>query len=1185
MSEEQFLIIGIAFSYLFWSMTGSSENEIFRLDLADISNGVKHEIIPFGILKSSSLGPFTIDYVHFKLIVPLLNESRIISIDLAGKNMIDVRNNKNTESIQLEQITSIAMANQLLYWTDGTRLWKEEFHSGNKKYYKNSFAGSQPWLYVRIGNSLAQPVPFPMNPPSNLQALLTDQHGKISWHVPHLLAIQGRGSWQTWTYQLRIIDEDRNTNNTIRNISGTHHPIDHLRPNTNYCFAAAAYTASGIGQWSTEFRTKTLRSHHDRYLIWSSNGGLQQSDIIGDHFHELLPQLEHQNITNIAWLDDMVYFVSNYTLHYFNRTSASSGVMEKFRSIRVQTIAVDWIGPRLYWLNREEQGIFRAHVDGQEQEALFSLYARDVELQIDSVRGFMYFSTGQSVEYCHLNGRNRKDYFKISNYVSKQVMGLTLDLDNHRVYWIVRGQESSSLLSAPMAGGKNDLQTHFNYVEYQLKASSIEGPLGYFSDRLIWLQDERTVIVGDTTGKNLAHIRNSKIAHLHALAVIDPSHRPIPKAQNHSVCVIPEQIDEHSIQITGNWSSFVISWAPVERVNYGQVFYDIRFLNVVETDRQLTNITYTGSTSPYSAVNISIQAYTFWGKSPVTRINLTSPAAKPFPPSNPRVFITHRNDPFHGGLTIEATFRWSFAREHNGPNLGHKVSCWSKTETDIFNKTLDPDILEHIFTDLRPNTTYFFNVQAFSQMGISDSITIAVNTSLENSVPIILAVTVEDIIMVDLDRETTQLVVNTGSTVSHLTHIEYDRRYFWINDNNELITFYNRKKTKLTTIQSPVVQSLTVDWVNRLIFWSQLNVYSNGSSIYSFDLTKYEGEKSTSPSFLMDRPGFVWNLLVSPLDRTLVWVETKTNNTIELGTILLFSLITNTTSPFFHDAPVRRILTLDTSSSSETSIIWSNNEGHLFSSPLHQKSRYQLNMIFNALLGQIVKDSARLYWIRNDTVIAMNASQTSPSYELRVPGILELLAFYHQTYPSELCLTPIQKTNYEISLETSHERSLVFRLPQPKRHSSCSLNLAGTKYTIRYGSIGAHENRARPSPCTENTCKTVVSYDEVKEITDLQPFKAYKFQVGVNNYYADKLGSSKVHFGPVMVFHTAIGSPSVPRNLTVEVVSMSEVIVQFLPPLELNADRVWYEVQWQKQYGPDGISSKLNRNTNFKQFQ
>lgn len=1169
-------------SYLFWALSnGNSENEIFRLDLANISNGVKHEIIPFSVLKAFFLGPFTIDYVHFKLLVPLLNESRIVSVDLCGKNAKDVRNKQNTQGVL--HITSIATANDLFYWTDGVKLWKEEVHSLSKRYYKNSFGGAQPWRFVKIGNHLAQPIPQPLNPPSNLQALLNDQSGKISWHVPHLLSIQGRGAWQAWNYRLMIIDEDANVETLVERITGTHHPIDHLKPNTNYCFMAAAYTKGGHGPWSTEFRTKTLRSKQDRYLIWSANGGLQQSDILGEHVHELLPRQEHQNITNLAWLDDMLYFVSNYTLHYFNRTSGANGAMEKFQRIRVQAIAVDWIGPKLYWLNREEQGVFRARLDGREQEALFSLYAREVDMQIDSVRGFLYFSTGQSVEYCRLNGRNRNDYYKINNYDGKQVMGLTLDVDNDMVYWIVRGQDGSSLMSARMADGDADgIKAHPVYVEFALKEKTIEGPLSYFSDRLIWLQDAHTVIIGNMTGNNLAHIRNARLANLHTLAVIDPTHRPIPKTlEHHRVRVIPEQIDEHSIRITGNWSTFNISWTPVSNVTYGQVFYDIRFLNVVQTETQLTSITYSGATAPYSAVNISIQAYTFWGKSPVTRVNLTSPAAKPFTPLEPRVFITHCNDPFNGGLSLRATFRWSTSAEHNGPNDGYQVSWWSDNQTNVSNKTKEPDALEHIFENLRANTTYFFNVLAYSAVGSSDTTsTIAVNTSLENPVPIILAVRAEDIIKVDLDRQSTTVEVNTGSTVTHLTHIQYEESLFWINDNNELIMFADRKKTKLTTIQSAVtVQSLTVDWVNRLLFWSQSN--ASGSSIYYFDLNKYEGKETTSPTYLITRTGFVWNLLASPLDRTLVWVEmdqSSDQSADEFGTIHCLSLTSNVTSPFFTTTePVRRTLTLDTSSASETSIIWSKKNGQLFSSLLHQPSRHHpLNLRFDAPLGQIVKDSARLYWIRNnDTIVAMNATEHSPTYKQRVPRILELLAFYHQTYPSELCLRPIRKTNYEISLQTACMHSLVLRLPPPERHPSCSVDLAGTKYTIRYGSLSGDENRARPKPCTEVTCKTVVSYDEVKEIFDLEPFHAYKFEVAVNNHYADKLGSSDVHFGPVVVFHTAIGAPSAPRNLTVIQVNMNEVSVQWLPPLELNADQVWYEVKWRRDFGTGSIKGEL----------
>ena len=40
--------------------------------------------------------------------------------------------------------------------------------------------------------------------------------------------------------------------------------------------------------------------------------------------------------------------------------------------------------------------------------------------------------------------------------------------------------------------------------------------------------------------------------------------------------VIPESVNLTSIKITGEWDSFTISWSPTMRVNYGQVFYEVK---------------------------------------------------------------------------------------------------------------------------------------------------------------------------------------------------------------------------------------------------------------------------------------------------------------------------------------------------------------------------------------------------------------------------------------------------------------------------------------------------------------------------------------------------------------------------------------------------------------------------------
>lgn len=592
------------------------------------------------------------------------------------------------------------MANQLFYWTNGYEVINEEFHETEKNYYHNVYPllSNKTFLFVLINQTSAQPIPVPINPPSNVQALLSDHRGKVTWHTPHLLGMQGKGAWQQWKYILEITNEDANNETVVhRGITGTHFQVNKLHPNTNYKFRTAAYTSAGRGPFSTEFRTRTLKSPHDRYLIWSSDAyGLLQSDVLGEHIHTLIPKaaIENQNISDITWYEDVVFFVSNSTLKYYNRTSGIHDVLRGFDS--VQSIAFDWIGRRIYWFNRQSQLIIRANLSGYEvnvcyskrlfefskfqfsflqQEPLISLPASDTNLKIDSLNGYLYFSSGHAVEYCRLNGKNKRDYYRTETYEGKQVMGLTLDIDNQRLFWIVRGYDTSSLFMAQMPGCSD----HQPIQEYILKEKRLQGPLTYFSDRLLWLQDEHTVIISNMTGKNLAHIRNQKLTGLKSVHVIDQTHHTYPNLTDKSkkLNVIPEPVNVHQMTINGSSKSFNITWPPIVSVNYGEVFYEIRFLNNFVTETTETTVHYVNDTlDPYTQLDISIRAYTYWASSKISKITLYSPAAEPSTPTNPRVFIAHRHDPFGNGVNIEATIRWNVPKYPNGPISGYRIEFW-----------------------------------------------------------------------------------------------------------------------------------------------------------------------------------------------------------------------------------------------------------------------------------------------------------------------------------------------------------------------------------------------------------------------------------------------------------------------------------------------------------------------------
>lgn len=73
-----------SFRYLFWVVRGYNKGGLYRLDLSDISNGIKHSIQPEIILSEPNLGAFTVDHTNFRLLVSNQNQSTVNSVSLDG---------------------------------------------------------------------------------------------------------------------------------------------------------------------------------------------------------------------------------------------------------------------------------------------------------------------------------------------------------------------------------------------------------------------------------------------------------------------------------------------------------------------------------------------------------------------------------------------------------------------------------------------------------------------------------------------------------------------------------------------------------------------------------------------------------------------------------------------------------------------------------------------------------------------------------------------------------------------------------------------------------------------------------------------------------------------------------------------------------------------------------------------
>jgi proto-oncogene tyrosine-protein kinase ROS len=117
-----------------------------------------------------------------------------------------------------------------------------------------------------------------------------------------VVLVAGKGAWQNWSYELHITDETVGVTVYKKNVNATSYTIQHLKANTEYVIKVGAYTSSGKGPWSSEFRGKTLKiPQDDKYpsILWSAAEGLLKSDVTGENVEMLI----HNTNLKVCQLD------------------------------------------------------------------------------------------------------------------------------------------------------------------------------------------------------------------------------------------------------------------------------------------------------------------------------------------------------------------------------------------------------------------------------------------------------------------------------------------------------------------------------------------------------------------------------------------------------------------------------------------------------------------------------------------------------------------------------------------------------------------------------------------------------------------------------------------------------------------------------------------------------------------
>ncbi|XP_066586207.1 proto-oncogene tyrosine-protein kinase ROS [Prorops nasuta] len=1181
--------------YLFWV----TRDGLYRLDLADISNGVKHEVQPYLILEDSHLGAFAVDHTNFRLLVPHHTQNTVISVSLDGREVLDLR--ANTQQPKFKNVVSLTMANGLFYWTNGEEVLTEGYHSGQNRYFHNAYPDRSDGSFVSVNVLMdaSQPVPVPVNPPTGVQAVLGAEKAKVSWQAPHLLGGQGKGAWQNWSYELEVKDESTGETFQQKSIAGSFHTVYNLRERSEYSIKAAAYTSAGRGPWSTEFRGRTLRSGSQTSILWSANEGLLKSDVTGENIDTLIYKAtlrESENeyhIVDVSWYKDVLFIVGNNSVLY--RYNITSHQKTKLNIHSVGSIAVDWISKKLYWANPKQQIITRANLNGSHQEPM-SILAIVKELMIDSLEAYLYWSTGHAVEVARLNGQDRRYYHSDEIFNGKQVMGLTLDTENRYVYWIIRSYESGSIVyRAPTSERIPMSQKIVPEKVSALQHPNMQGPLCYFSEHLLWLQDDRNAVIGDLSGQNTAIINGVTLSGLHMVGIMDPALHGYPKnLTSENVIVLPKAVDLDSIRVEGTWRNFNISWDPVENINYGTVFYEIKFADYINTNSNPeitteTTMPYNNSKQilPYSVLEVTVKAFTYWETAHHSRKILRSPQSVPSQPTKPRTFVEFHKEHLTENVDTFAIFRWNSPEFPNGLIKGYTVDCWF-IESDIQIRICDSvvvpaDVLEHTVHHLLQNTTYYFQVRAYTEVGAGPfTDVINVSTKYENPVPQLLVTTRDDVRLSDLDEEINYTI--TRHTAVEVAYMAAENKLFWINGIQELVTsrLNGANVTKILRFNNTAT-SLCVDWVTRNLYWTEYEYEDAGSYIVKLDLTTlYAGFLKFER--IVTRKSQITNLDILPLTGSLYWIELTKH---DRGVIMESDLNGENIQPFFnhvedcscpYQPSIISVMAIDRTNIQKPVVYWISLEGHLNIADVDGCiCNLVVNSAFNRFLSptSLTVDKINIYWSisAEDKIYYVNKDYQDggeiKSFYLPNVKSIKALGKSLQPYPIIDCLIPYQ-VSYDVQEISKSSNSITVQLPQSIPHYGCEFyNLPTTLYTVHISQCLEND----PNMCESNDIRKLKTYDREFQIENLKPFTKYRIKIALSNYYGDLEGLS-LEFGSGVILRTGAGAPSIPENVTVQAFTPTLAAVYWYPPKILNAAAVNYEVHWRSVKLVNGVRQK-----------
>lgn len=138
-----------------------------------------------------------------------------------------------------------------------------------------------------------------------------------------------------------------------------------------------------------------------------------------------------------------------------------------------KSLAIDWIGERIYVMDAAEQKIISTDLNGSEQVTIATTGAMPLDLVVDPNSGMMFWSTlGKGIISASMDGTNKR---VIVERGIEWATGLAIDYPSNRIYWA--DSRKGTIETVLFTGKSRHVITQFKNRSMQLNISNRTNPI------------------------------------------------------------------------------------------------------------------------------------------------------------------------------------------------------------------------------------------------------------------------------------------------------------------------------------------------------------------------------------------------------------------------------------------------------------------------------------------------------------------------------------------------------------------------------------------------------------------------------------------------------------------------------------------------------------------------------------